>query len=236
MGRGKIEIKRIENATNRQVTFCKRRGGLVKKARELAILCDAEVALVIFSGSGKLFEFSTSSMKMILEKYFKLSEEPHYVGMQGNGDKDFSMLSAQFKKIQNLERQMVGDNLFSLTIEEVQRLEQQLEWGLKHIRSRKDQLLRQQLDELQKKESLLEVENKNLRKQLEKMHETLKAPLVPLPVRYSGEVFGSTSSVIQDTTEGSQSSRTSIHLNMNESDNSDQTSLQLRLDLGCQNY
>ncbi|RVW39645.1 MADS-box transcription factor 3 [Vitis vinifera] len=32
MGRGKIEIKRIENTTNRQVTFCKRRNGLLKKA------------------------------------------------------------------------------------------------------------------------------------------------------------------------------------------------------------
>ncbi|URD73437.1 MADS-box transcription factor [Musa troglodytarum] len=44
MGRGKIEIKRIENPTNRQVTFSKRRGGLLKKANELAILCDAQLA------------------------------------------------------------------------------------------------------------------------------------------------------------------------------------------------
>ncbi|TXG55895.1 hypothetical protein EZV62_017208 [Acer yangbiense] len=42
MGRGKIEIKRIENANSRQVTFSKRRAGLLKKAQELAILCDAE--------------------------------------------------------------------------------------------------------------------------------------------------------------------------------------------------
>lgn len=60
MGRGKIEIKRIENATSRQVTFSKRRVGLLKKARELSILCDAEVALIIFSTSGKLYEFASA--------------------------------------------------------------------------------------------------------------------------------------------------------------------------------
>jgi MADS-box transcription factor len=60
MGRGKIEIKKIENATSRQVTFSKRRGGLLKKAHELAVLCDAEVALIIFSSTGKLFEFASS--------------------------------------------------------------------------------------------------------------------------------------------------------------------------------
>ena len=61
MGRGKIEIKRIENSSNRQVTFAKRRNGLLKKAYELSVLCDAEVALIIFSGGGRLFEFSSSS-------------------------------------------------------------------------------------------------------------------------------------------------------------------------------
>ncbi|GKV12666.1 hypothetical protein SLEP1_g23788 [Rubroshorea leprosula] len=60
MGRGKIEIKRIENANSRQVTFSKRRSGLLKKANELSILCDAELALVIFSNAGKLIEFSSS--------------------------------------------------------------------------------------------------------------------------------------------------------------------------------
>nr|ACF85469.1 unknown [Zea mays] len=57
MGRGKIEIKRIENSTNRQVTFSKRRAGLVKKAREIGVLCDAEVGVVIFSSGGKLYDY-----------------------------------------------------------------------------------------------------------------------------------------------------------------------------------
>jgi len=61
MGRGRVELKRIENKINRQVTFAKRRNGLLKKAYELSVLCDAEVALIIFSNSGKLFEFCSSS-------------------------------------------------------------------------------------------------------------------------------------------------------------------------------
>lgn len=60
MGRGKIEIKRIENTTNRQVTFCKRRNGLLKKAYELSVLCDAEVALVVFSARGRLYDYANN--------------------------------------------------------------------------------------------------------------------------------------------------------------------------------
>lgn len=59
-GRGKIEIKRIENTTNRQVTFCKRRNGLLKKAYELSVLCDAEVALIVFSNKGRLYEYANN--------------------------------------------------------------------------------------------------------------------------------------------------------------------------------
>lgn len=58
--RGKIEIKRIENTTNRQVTFCKRRNGLLKKAYELSVLCDAELALIVFSSRGRVYEYANS--------------------------------------------------------------------------------------------------------------------------------------------------------------------------------
>jgi len=61
MGRGRVELKRIENKINRQVTFAKRRNGLLKKAYELSVLCEAEVALIIFSNRGKLFEFCSTS-------------------------------------------------------------------------------------------------------------------------------------------------------------------------------
>ncbi|GFZ16974.1 K-box region and MADS-box transcription factor family protein [Actinidia rufa] len=68
MGRGKVELKRIENKINRQVTFAKRRNGLLKKAYELSVLCDAEVALILFSSRGKLYEFSSTSRNLLGEE------------------------------------------------------------------------------------------------------------------------------------------------------------------------
>ncbi|KAL9417571.1 hypothetical protein AB3S75_040535 [Citrus x aurantiifolia] len=75
MGRGKIVIRRIDNSTSRQVTFSKRRNGLLKKAKELSILCDAEVGLIIFSSTSKLYEYSSSSMTSVIERYNKLKQE-----------------------------------------------------------------------------------------------------------------------------------------------------------------
>ena len=72
MAREKIQIKKIDNATARQVTFSKRRRGLFKKAEELSVLCDADVALIIFSSTGKLFEYSSSrclSLSHSLSRY-----------------------------------------------------------------------------------------------------------------------------------------------------------------------
>ncbi|XP_026443087.1 floral homeotic protein PMADS 1-like [Papaver somniferum] len=73
MGRRKIEIKFIENTTKRKATYSKRRSGILKKARELSILCDVHVCLVMFSNTGKLAEYISSSitMKDIFDRYEK---------------------------------------------------------------------------------------------------------------------------------------------------------------------
>lgn len=70
MAREKIQIKKIDNSTARQVTFSKRRRGLFKKAEELSVLCDADVALIIFSSTGKLFEYSSSGYIYLLLYFF----------------------------------------------------------------------------------------------------------------------------------------------------------------------
>jgi MADS-box transcription factor len=66
MGRGKVELKRIEDKSSQQVTFSKRRSGLMKKARELSVLCDVEVALLIFSSSGKLHDYCSGDRFVFL--------------------------------------------------------------------------------------------------------------------------------------------------------------------------
>lgn len=60
MTRKKIQIKKIDNISSRQVTFSKRRKGLFKKAQELSTLCDADIALMVFSATSKLFEYASS--------------------------------------------------------------------------------------------------------------------------------------------------------------------------------
>ncbi|CAK7347093.1 unnamed protein product [Dovyalis caffra] len=76
MGRVKLEIKRIENNTNRQVTFSKRRNGLVKKAYELAVLCDIDIALIMFSPSGRLSHFSGKKrIEDVLARFVNLPDQ-----------------------------------------------------------------------------------------------------------------------------------------------------------------
>ncbi|PQQ13818.1 MADS-box protein 12 [Prunus yedoensis var. nudiflora] len=70
MGRGKIVIRRIDNSTSRQVTFSKRRNGLLKKAKELSILCDAEVGLIIFSSTGRLYDYASSRHRHLEGKLY----------------------------------------------------------------------------------------------------------------------------------------------------------------------
>ncbi|CAL1380296.1 unnamed protein product [Linum trigynum] len=75
MGRVKLQIKRIENVTNRQVTFSKRRNGLIKKAYELAILCDIDIALIMFSPSGRLSHFSGKRrIEDVVARYINLPD------------------------------------------------------------------------------------------------------------------------------------------------------------------
>ncbi|KAL4301640.1 hypothetical protein AHAS_Ahas17G0321100 [Arachis hypogaea] len=61
MGRVKVPTKKIKNITNRQITFSKRRNGLIKTAYELSVLCDVDVALITFSPSDSPALFFSST-------------------------------------------------------------------------------------------------------------------------------------------------------------------------------
>ncbi|CAD5187049.1 unnamed protein product [Musa acuminata subsp. malaccensis] len=172
MGRGRVQLKRIENKINRQVTFSKRRSGLLKKAHEISVLCDADVALIIFSTKGKLYEYSTdASMEKILERYEQYSyAEKALVSSdlesQGNWCQEYSKLKAKVEVLSKSQRYLMGEQLDSLNLKELQQLENQLENSLKLIRSRKNQVLSDSIAELERKEKTLQEENKNLEKQV----------------------------------------------------------------------
>jgi len=76
MGRRKIEIVRIDNERHRQVTFTKRKGGLIKKATELSILCDAEVAVIIFTDNQKMSIYASGKADETVRKFLEHKDVP----------------------------------------------------------------------------------------------------------------------------------------------------------------
>ncbi|KAE8647256.1 truncated transcription factor CAULIFLOWER A isoform X1 [Cucumis sativus] len=181
MGRGRVQLKRIENKINRQVTFSKRKAGLLKKAHEISVLCDAEVALIVFSHKGKLFEYSSdSSMEKILERYERYS----FVGRQQNAasESEFSYenwtleyyrLKSKVELLQRNNSHYMGEDLDSLSVKELQNLEQQIDTALKHVRTRKNQLMFESITDLQKKVRNIEENNVQLAKQIKEKEKSV---------------------------------------------------------------
>nr|XP_043614453.1 MADS-box protein JOINTLESS-like isoform X2 [Erigeron canadensis] len=168
MAREKIKIKKIDNITARQVTFSKRRRGLLKKAQELAVLCDAEVALIIFSATGKLFEYSSSSMQDLLGKY-KLhnrdkTDEPSLDLQLVEGDE--VRLSKEINDKNRELSQLRGQDLQGLTIDELENLETLLQGGLSRVLQAKDEKFGNEMSSLQEKSAKLMEENKILKQQM----------------------------------------------------------------------
>ncbi|XP_027184837.1 MADS-box protein SOC1-like isoform X3 [Coffea eugenioides] len=172
MARGKTQIKRIEDATTRQVTFSKRRKGLLKKAYELSVLCDAEVALIIFSPSGKLYEFSSSSSRSTIERYQKsIKNRPTSKQMDlerlQHFEEEVAILRKKIELLEETTRKLLGDGLDSSSIGELQQVERQLEKSLSIIRSRKILLFCERINQLKEEGKILRKKNAELREKYE---------------------------------------------------------------------
>ncbi|KAL6651258.1 hypothetical protein ACP70R_010183 [Stipagrostis hirtigluma subsp. patula] len=172
MGRGRVELKRIENKINRQVTFSKRRNGLLKKAYEISVLCDAEVALIVFSSRGKLYEFGSAGVNKTLEKYHNCCYSAQGSNTAFGAEpqswyQEMTRLKAKFESLQRSQRHLLGEELGPLSIKELQQLEKQLEYALSQARQRKTQMMVEQVDELRRKERQLGDLNKQLKHKLE---------------------------------------------------------------------
>ncbi|CAG7884380.1 unnamed protein product [Brassica rapa] len=154
MVRGKIEIKRIENVTSRQVTFSKRRKGLLKKAHELSVLCDAQVAAIVFSQKGRLYDFASSDMQKMMERYEIHGSE--YFGAERLQKQQFvqelkNEMSKTLDQIELLQlhcRKLMGQDLDSCSVEELKEITIKLEKSLTIVRSRKANLNEDTMEKL----------------------------------------------------------------------------------------
>ncbi|XP_021810376.1 agamous-like MADS-box protein AGL104 isoform X2 [Prunus avium] len=148
MGRVKLEIKRIENTTNRQVTFSKRRNGLIKKAYELSILCDIDIALIMFSPSDRVSHFSGKRrIEDVFTRYIDLPDQerehaiifPDHNKHPNLQNKEYLRRTLQQIRSENeIALQLANPTAVSSEIEELQReiggLQQQLQMAEEQIR------------------------------------------------------------------------------------------------------
>ncbi|GAB4844130.1 Agamous-like MADS-box protein mads9, variant 2 [Ancistrocladus abbreviatus] len=172
MGRGKIEIKRIENSSNRQVTYSKRRNGIIKKAKEITVLCDAKVSLVIFASSGKMHEYCSPSTTVvdILDKYHKQSGKRLWDAKHENLSNELDRIKKENDNMQIELRHLKGQDITSLQYKDLMRIEDALENGLTSIRDRQMEIYKMHA----KNERMLEEENKQLTYMVHKQEMTME--------------------------------------------------------------
>ncbi|KAH7549266.1 hypothetical protein JRO89_XS13G0006700 [Xanthoceras sorbifolium] len=165
MGRGRVELKRIENKINRQVTFAKRRNGLLKKAYELSVLCDAEnigrpLTLVYCCDLAPELSCDVlQSLVKTIERYQRYSygalEASRPINETQSSYQEYLKLKTTVDVLQQSQRNLLGEDLGPLNTKELEQLEHQLETSLKHIRSTKTQFMLDQLADLHKREQML---------------------------------------------------------------------------------
>lgn len=160
-GRRRISLQKISNGDARMVSFSKRRSGLFKKAAELAILCGAEIAAVVFSPSGKPFSFGHPSVEAVANPLLGENADGGATGSQQEapaaGDFATSGLQlsheevcgnfeAQVRKRETVEAALTGVwarrnvNVAALRLEQLSRVKSSMEALRREITRRAEEL------------------------------------------------------------------------------------------------
>lgn len=172
MARGKVQMRRIENPVHRQVTFCKRRMGLLKKAKELSVLCDADIGVMVFSPHGKVYELATNgNMQGLIERYKGSNTEAHGESSEQNKpeviQQEVLLLRQEIDLLQKGLRYMYGENdINHMNLNELQALESNLEIWVHNIRYTKMQIISREIEMLKTKEGILKAANDILQERI----------------------------------------------------------------------
>ncbi|VVA16299.1 PREDICTED: MADS-box [Prunus dulcis] len=194
MMRNKIKIKKIDYLPARQVTFSKRRRGLFKKAAELSVLCESEVAVVIFSATGKLFHYSSSSTKDVIERY---NADINGVEKSNNQEIELQLenenhikLSKELEEKSRQLRQMKGEDLEGLNLDELLKLEQVVEASLGRVMETKEELIKSEIMALERKGAELVEANNQLRQTMVMLSGGNTGPALMDPERLNNNIEG----------------------------------------------
>nr|BAG24492.1 DEFICIENS-like MADS-box protein [Torenia fournieri] len=173
MARGKIQIKRIENQTNRQVTYSKRRNGLFKKAHELTVLCDAKVSIIMISSTQKLHEYISPSTttKQVFDQYQKAVGVDLWQTSYQKMQEHLKKLKEVNRNLKREIRQRMGECLNDMSYEHMVNLIEDIDNSLRVIRERKYKVITSQIETGKKKLRNVEEIHKKLVFEYDARHE-----------------------------------------------------------------
>nr|ACG33252.1 MADS-box transcription factor 26 [Zea mays] len=185
MARGKVQLRRVENPVHRQVTFCKRRAGLLKKARELSVLCDASVGIIVFSAHGKLYDLATTgTMEELIERYKAASAGEATTDGCGRHNRmdpehETTVLQQEINLLQKGLRYIYGNRANEhMNVDELNALERYLEIWMYNTRSAKMQIMAQEIQALKSKEGMLKAANEILQEKIVEQSSLLDVGMV----------------------------------------------------------
>ncbi|KAG8375456.1 hypothetical protein BUALT_Bualt10G0101800 [Buddleja alternifolia] len=140
----------------------------MKKAKEISVLCDAQVSVIIFATSGKMHEFCSPSTTLVdmLDQYHKLSGKRLWDAKHENLDNEINRIKKENDGMQIELRHLKGEDISTLNYKELMVLEEALENGISTLKAKQMEFVRM----MRKHNEMIEDENQNLQFKLRQMH------------------------------------------------------------------